>query len=259
MLKCLCQPRYEEKKDNESKKRINIMKNRNDKIKQELKNMADKKYQEFSGSLIPGHRPMLGVRIPQLRTLAKELAKGDWQNYLEHASDDTFEEVNLQGFVIGYVKADLDVLLPYIDTYVEKINDWSLNDGFCATLKIVAKHQEKFLEQIRLYARQDAEFKQRFAAVMLMNYYLTDDYIDETLRLLDSMKHPGYYTRMGIAWALATAFAKQRDKTLEYLREGNTLDADTYCKAIQKMLESYRVSEEDKQMLRMMKMGVKRK
>ncbi len=226
----------------------------NKKIKQQLQDMADEKYQEFSGSLIPGHRPMLGVRIPQLRKLAKELAKGDWENYLEHASDDTFEEVNLQGFVIGYVKADLDVLLPYIRAYVEKINDWSLNDGFCTTLKIVSKHQEEFLQQIKFYVKQDSEFKQRFAAVMLMNYYLTDDYIDETLCLLDSMKHPGYYTRMGIAWAVATAFAKQRDKTLEYLQEGNhTLDSDTYCKAIQKMLESYRVSDEDKQMLRKMK------
>lgn len=226
----------------------------NQEIKNRLLAVAETKYKEFSESLIPGSRPILGVRIPALRNLAKEIAKGDWETYLKNACDDTFEEVNLQGFVIGYAKTDIETILPYVATYVEKINDWSLCDGFCATLKIVAKHRERVLGFLKPYMMKDSEFYQRFVAIILMNYYLTDEYIDQTLGMLDCMKNDGYYRKMGVAWAVATAFAKQREKTLEYMQSGNnTLDDFTYNKAIQKMIESYRISDQDKVMLRDMK------
>lgn len=226
----------------------------NQEIKKYLYEAAEEKYGEFSRSLIPGSRPIIGVRIPELRKLAKELAKGDWQTYLDNALDDSFEEVNIQGFVIGYVKADIEIILKYVSVYVEKINDWSLCDGFCASLKIVAKHRERFLEFLEPYITSDSEFKQRFVAIILMDYYLTDEYTDKTLCILDGMKQDGYYRKMGVAWAVATAFAKQREITLIYLQDGNnTLDDFTYNKAIQKMLESYRVSDSDKEMLRKMK------
>ncbi len=226
----------------------------NQDIKSRLESMAEAKYKEFSQSLIPGCRPMLGVRIPALRTFAKEIAKGDWKTYLDNAVDDTFEEVNLQGFVIGYAKSDYQTLLPYIKNYVAKINDWSLCDGFCATLKITKKYKSEFKKLLKEYANKDTEFDQRFVAIMLMDYYLEDEDIDETLAMLDALKHNSYYRKMGVAWAVATAMAKQREKTLEYMQPGNnTLDDWTYNKSIQKMIESYRISDEDKVMLRSMK------
>ena len=226
----------------------------NQEIKKRLLDMAEEKYRDFSQSLIPGSRPILGVRIPALRSLAKEIAKGDWEDYLNNAVDDSFEEVDIQGFVVGYAKGDLDKKLPYIRKYVDKINDWSLCDGFCATLKIVNRHKEEFMGILKEYMAIDEEYKQRFVAVILMNYYLDDEYIDEVLAMLDCMKNEGYYRKMGVAWAIATAFAKCREKTLNYLQDGNnTLDNFTYNKAIQKMIESYRVSDEDKIMLREMK------
>ena len=137
---------------------------------------------------------------------------------------------------------------------IEKINDWSLCDGFCSNLKIVQKYKEEFWEFLLSYGKIDDEFKQRVVAVMLMNYYLTDDYVDMTLNVLDSLKNEKYYCKMAVAWAIATAWAKQRDKTFLYMqKDNNTLDNWTYNKAIQKMLESYRVSDEDKAMLRTMK------
>jgi 3-methyladenine DNA glycosylase AlkD len=216
--------------------------------------MAETKYKEFSQSLIPGSRPILGVRIPALRNLAKEIAKGDWKAYLDNAVDDTFEEVNLQGFVIGYAKADYETLLPYIKKYVAKINDWSLCDGFCATLKVTKRYKSQFNELLKEYAEKNTEFDQRFVAVMLMDYYLEDEDIDETFAMLDGLKNDSYYCKMGVAWAVATAMAKQREKTWEYMQQGNnTLDDWTYNKSIQKMIESYRISDEDKAMLRQMK------
>lgn len=226
----------------------------NKEIRLRLESLAEETYKEFSQSLIPGSREILGVRIPALRLLAKEIAKGDWQDYLNNAVDDSFEEVNLQGFVIGYAKADWNTLLPYIKVYVEKINDWSLCDGFCATLKVARKYKDDCKSLLRSYSTIAEEFKQRFVAVMLMNYYLEPEDMNETLTMLDSLKHPGYYCKMGVAWAIATAMAKQREVTMEYfLSERCTLDDFTYNKAIQKMIESYRISEEDKNFLRTQK------
>lgn len=223
-------------------------------IKDILNSHVDDKFKNFTSALIPGSRPILGVRVPKLRQIAKEIAKGDWQTYVHEATEDTYEEVSIKGFVIGYVKENVEVLLPYIAEHVEKINDWSLCDGFCSNLKVVAKHREVFLSFLLSYAKEDDEFKQRFVAVMLMDYYLTDEYIDMSLEVLDSLKNEKYYCKMAVAWAIATAWAKQREKTFVYMQEGNnTLDDWTFNKAIQKMLESYRVSEEDKIMLRGMK------
>lgn len=223
-------------------------------IKDILKEYIDQKFKDFTSVLIPGARPILGVRVPILRKLAKEIAKDDWQTYLKEATEDTYEEVAIKGFVIGYAKAELKGLLPYIAEHIEKIDDWSLCDGFCSNLKVAEKHRKEFLEFLLPYAKIDDEFKQRVVAVMLMTYYLTDDYIDMSLEVLDSLKNEKYYCKMAVAWAIATAWAKQREKTYCFMQEGNnTLDDWTYNKAIQKMLESYRVSDEDKDMLRKMK------
>ena len=223
-------------------------------IKDILNEYIDEKFKDFTSALIPGARPILGVRVPILRKLAKEIAEGDWQTYLREASEDSYEEVAIKGFVIGYAKAELEVLLPYIAEHIEKINDWSLCDGFCSNLKVVKKHREEILEFLLPYAKIDDEFKQRVVAVMLMTYYLTDEYIDMTLKVLDNLKNEKYYCKMAVAWAIATAWAKQREKTYCYMLDGNnTLDDWSYNKAIQKMLESYRVSDEDKVMLRKMK------
>ena len=223
-------------------------------ITEQLIEYQDLKYRDFTSALIPGSRPVIGVRLPMLRKMAREIAKGDWQAFVEMAPEEYFEEVQLKGFVIAYTKAPYEELLPFIENHIPKINDWSLCDSFCTSLKIVEKHRQEFLQFLLPYAKVDDEFKQRVVAVMLMDYYLTDDYIDQTLQILDELKNEKYYCKMAVAWAVATAWAKQRNKTYEYMQEGNnTLDDWTYNKAIQKMLESYRVSEEDKQMLREMK------
>lgn len=225
-------------------------------IKQILDEHVDEKFKDFTSGLIPGSRTIIGVRIPVLRKIAKEIAKGDWQTYLKEATEDTYEEVAIKGFVIGYVRDSLENLLPYIEEHIEKIDDWSLCDGFCSNLKIVGKYKDEFLQYILSYGKIDDEFKQRVVAVMLMNYYLTDEYIDMSLEVLDSLKNEKYYCKMAVAWAIATSWAKQREKTFCYMQNGNnTLDNWTYNKAIQKMLESYRVSDEDKALLR----GMKRK
>ena len=226
----------------------------NEEIRSFLEEHADAKYREFNSSLIPGTDNILGVRAPIMRSLAKQLAKEDWRSYLEGARDDSYEEICLQGFVIGYAKADIDELLSYAAAFIPKIHDWSVNDGFCSTFKIAQKHREKVWGFLMQYKNSPEEFEQRVVAVMLMNHFLVDDYIDEVLKVWDELNHEGYYCKMGVAWGVATAYAKFPEKTHAFLLH-NHLDDFTYNKSIQKMIESYRVSAEDKEILR----GLKRK
>lgn len=220
----------------------------NEIIKERLTALVDGKYQTFSSSLIPGCKPMLGCRIPELRKLAGEICKTDFREYLKNPAEDYFEELMLQGFVIGYAKMDIEERLSYAQRFIPKISDWSVNDGFCSTFKAAAKNQERVWEFLLPYAKSDREFEIRVAAVMYMSYFLTEEYIDRVLEMLFSMKRDDYYAMMGIAWALATAYAKFPKETKACLDWD--WDKVTLNKAIQKMCESFRVSEEDKAELR---------
>ena len=107
----------------------------NEEIRYFLEEHSEQKFQKFTAGLIPGTDPIIGVRVPVLRSLAKHIAKEDWRSYLTDARNDTYEEICLQGFVIGYAKADIEEILSYAKAFIPKIHDWSVNDGFCATFK----------------------------------------------------------------------------------------------------------------------------
>ena len=220
----------------------------NDDVKECLYNLSDKRYKEFSKSLIPGCENMLGCRIPALRQFAKEIVRTDFRTYLENATDDFFEETMLQGFVIGYAKMDIEERLLYAGKFIPKIKDWSVNDGFCSTFKVAVLDRERVWKFLLPYAKSTKEFEVRVAAVMYMDYFLTKDYIDKVLKMLFSMKQDEYYAMMGIAWALATAYAKFPEETKEALNW--EWPVKTLNKAIQKMCESYRISDEEKIELR---------
>lgn len=108
----------------------------NNAIKEQLIQMADQDYKKFASALIPNIDNMLGVRLPKLRKLAQQLAKNEWRSYLAEAESDYFEEVMLQGMIIGYVKSDIEVVLEAAADFVPKINNWSVCDSFCAGLKM---------------------------------------------------------------------------------------------------------------------------
>lgn len=217
-------------------------------------------YADFSKALNPTSLPMLGVRLPDLRKLAKEIAKNDYKEFLEENPMDSFEMETLQAMVIGYAKDDLSSILACAADFIPKIHDWSVNDSFCQTFKICEKPacQKECWEFFMKYADSQREFEVRVVAVMLMSHYLIDDYIDRVIQVLDSLytgkspdKSDFYYAKMGVAWAVATIAAKYPEKCLAYMKsKDNHLDAWTYNKAIQKMCESFRVSEEIKEKMK---------
>ena len=226
----------------------------NNTIRKQFIDLADKEYQAFSSALIPTIDNVLGVRLPELRKLAQKLAKGDWRNYLEQAEDEFFEETMLQGMVIGYVNTDVEEILRYVSNFVPKINNWSVCDSFCTGLKFTRMNKARVWDFLQPYFTSDKEYEIRFGVVMILNYYVEEEYIGTVLQLLDRIKHEGYYVKMAAAWAISICYVKLPEPTMIYLKN-NLLDDDTYNKALQKIIESLRVDSETKNVMR----GMKRK
>lgn len=221
-------------------------------VDDQLEELGTEHQASFSQKLIPGSKPILGVKIPELRKIAKVIAKEDWQGFVLRCPEKYFEQQSLKAFVIGYAKADLDTILSYADRFIPSIADWSVNDSFCQNFKIARKYPEKVWDWLMGYAKKNDEYSQRVVAVLAMSHFFVDDYIDRILELMNRLDFPGYYTRMGVAWCVATAFAKFPEKTMAFMKD-NQLKDWTYNKSIQKMIESYRVTPEDKIILKTMK------
>lgn len=221
-------------------------------VNKRLMELAEEKNAKRSGTIIPGAKPILGARVPALRKLAKQIAKENYREFLEQCKENYFEEQMLKAFVLGYARDDIETLLSYADRFVPGIQDWCVNDGFCQTFSVARKHRETVFAWLLPYVNEQKEYSQRMAAVLLMSHFLTDEYIDPVLEVLNQLSCDAYYTKMGVAWCVATAYAKFPKETYAFLLD-NGLDDWTYNKAIQKMRESFRVSPEDKEMLRNMK------
>lgn len=221
-------------------------------IRERILELADDDFRQFHCKLVPGTDNVLGVRLPELRKLAKEIAKGDWRGYLASAPEDYYEEIMLKGLVIGYAKADFNDILQYVADFVPKINNWAVCDTFCSNLKITKKHMSEVWDFLQPYLVSQKEFEMRFGIVMLLGYYIHEEYLDQVLLLLDNAKHEGYYVKMAVAWAISICFVKCPNKTMTYLKN-NTLDDFTYNKALQKITESLRVDKATKTLIRSMK------
>lgn len=221
-------------------------------IKEQLFAMADEEYRKFSVALIPNINNIVGVRLPELRKLARTLAKDDWRSYLEHAESEYFEEIMLQGMVIGYVKTDVEEILRYVADFVPMIDNWSVCDSFCTGLKFTNTNKERVWDFLQPYLLSNHEYDIRFGVVMLLDFYIEEAYISRVLQLLDNAKHEGYYVKMAVAWAISICYVKLPEPSMQYL-ENNSLDFFTYNKALQKITESYRVDQETKKKIRSMK------
>jgi len=221
-------------------------------IREELFNLADEKYRLFQMGLCPDTDGIIGVRLPVLRKLAKEIAKGDWRTYLKNGNNQYFEEIMLTGMVIGCVKTDMEEILKYVGEFVPQIDNWAVCDSFCAGLKFTKLNKSRVWDFLQPYLFSKEEFQIRFGVVMLLDYYIEDDYIDRILNIFNEINREDYYVKMAVAWAVSMCFVKYEVKTIHFLEE-NELDDFTYNKAIQKIIESLRVDQETKTKLKKMK------
>ena len=225
-----------------------------EKVKKDIKEMVDEKYRDFHSNLCPGTQNIMGVRIPVLRNYAKELNKEySLKQILLEVEDEYYEETMLKGMLIGLNKnEDINQILEYIKEFVPKINNWAVCDVFCGGLKITNKNKEKVWNFIQKYLKSDKEFEIRFGLVMILGYYIDEEHLKQDFKIFDSITNEEYYVKMAKAWAISVAFVKYYEETLNYLKN-TKIDKWTYNKSIQKAIESYRITDSQKQELRAMK------
>ena len=226
--------------------------NKKEEIRKELINLADEKYRNFHSNLCPGVENILGVKLPILRKIAKNLSKEDYNDFLSNEDTKYYEEIMIEGLTIGYLKIDNESRFKYIKNFIPKINNWAVCDSFCNNLKFTKKNINEVWDFILPYTTSENEFDIRFAVVMMLNFYMIEDYIDKVLNILNNIHHDGYYVKMSVAWAVSFAYIHFPEKTLAFLKNNN-LDNFTYNKSLQKIIESNRVSKGDKDLIRSMK------
>lgn len=226
-------------------------------MKDRLLQLAEQGNQPFTQSLNPGVEHVLGIRVPHLRKLAAEIAKGDWQTYLATADTYYMEERMLQGMVLGCIRPDddVEVYLDRVTRFVRIINSWSVCDTFKfgGGKKFIEANKARLWEYLKGWMLAQGEYEIRFGVVMSMQLFTDEAHIDELLTLYNDIRHDGYYVKMAIAWALSVCFVKFPDITMRYLQGPNALDNFTYNKALQKIAESYRVDAPTKQLIKGMK------
>lgn len=216
-----------------------------------LDSISEDKYKKFSEKLVFTKYIIKGIRIPILRKIAREINKTDIMSFLDNFLANFLEEVMLYGIVISYIK-DYDTWIKYFDKFILYIDNWSICDACISSMKIVKENKKIVYEKIKIYLQSNEEFIIRVGLILLLDYYIDDDYIDDIFIVIDNIDSDKYYVNMAIAWLVSICFVKYRDKTIRYLNKNN-LNKFTYNKSIQKMIESFRVSNDDKDMLRQMK------
>lgn len=222
---------------------------------EKLKSDADLEYKNFHSRLVPDYdsERIIGIRLPVMRKICKEISKGDIDGYFKYCDTFYYEEVMIRGILIGLVKVkDYQEFSSLVESQIQYINNWALCDSFCSGLKKALKYREVFIEDIEKYLQNENPWKIRVGLVLLLNYFLDDKYIDKSLMLCDCVTNKHYYVSMAQAWLVATAFAKNEVVAMEYFKSCN-LDDITVNRTIQKARDSFRVSKETKETLKNMK------
>ncbi|WP_363112925.1 DNA alkylation repair protein [Gilliamella apicola] len=206
----------------------------------------------FAAKLIPNIDNLLGVRLPKLRKIAKKIVQLDYEYYLAMDNHLYFEEVMLQGMIIGEIKLPWTERSRYVKQFISKINNWSVCDSFCCGLKFEVSEKELVWEFLQPYFASDKPYDIRFAVVMLLFYFVDDEYAQKAFTLFDQIKNDDYYVKMAVAWAISIYFRELPTLTMSYLHK-NQLDDWIYNKALQKITESLKVDSSTKIIIRSMK------
>lgn len=223
-----------------------------EKIRARLMELQDLKYREFNQNLVPGMEPdyIIGVRTPQLRALAKEIGKTEEKEILyKELPHACFEENQLHSFLISEEK-DFETCIKNLEEFLPYMNNWATCDQ-CSP-KVFRKHKAELVPYIEKWMQSDHTYTIRFAIGMLMQHFLDEDFDRKYPEMVASIRSEEYYVNMEIAWYFATALAKQYEEILPFLLE-NRMDVWTHNKTIQKAVESFRISPEQKTYLKTLK------
>ena len=221
-------------------------------LTQRLTALSDAGYAAFHRGLIPDSScQVVGVRMPALRAVAKDIRTApDWRDFLESSrSHPIYEMRMLHAMVLGSAQCPVDEKLRLMDALLPHIDNWAVCDGLVTSFKPRASEREAVYEYAKACAASDAAFKKRFGLVMLMSRFRDAPFLPGVMAVYRSFRHEAYYARMAAAWGLVTLWPDAREDCLSILEE-NLWDPFTHNKAIQKLLESDRISEQDKALAR---------
>jgi 3-methyladenine DNA glycosylase AlkD len=221
-------------------------------IQARLFTLQDREYRDFQCKLMPtvDRERVIGVRTPELRKLAKSFSREpESEEFLKILPHKYYEEDNLHGFLIEHI-ADYDRAVAAIDAFLPYVDNWATCDLMCP--KAFKNHLPELLEKIGEWLKSGRTYTVRFGIGMLMRFYLDENFKPEYAELVAGVRSEEYYVNMMIAWYFATALYKQYDAALSFILE-RRLDVWTHNKAIQKAIESYRITEERKAYLRTLK------
>lgn len=219
-----------------------------------LKPFIDNDYKKFHEKICSTKYEILGVKIPVLRKISKELLKEYPFEELLKIDNKYYESVMLKGMIIANNNDTLEDKINLITDFLPLIDNWAICDIFVSDLKIIKKHTKEFLPFINNFLKSDKEYTVRFGIICLIDYYINDDYIDMVLDKMLEIKSNYYYVNMAISWCLSICLIKYFDKTKLFLEKNkNIFDKWTYNKAMQKGIESFRISSENKEILKSMK------
>ena len=222
------------------------------KVQKQLFELQDLKYRDFHAKLMPtiDKEKVIGVRTPALRSYAKQFGKTEEaKEFIKVLPHKYYEENNLHGMLLEQIK-DYDELIIELEKFLPHIDNWATCD--LLSLRIVEKNLEDFLGKINKYIKSDQPYTLRFGISMLMKHYLDDNFKIEYANKVAAVQSEEYYVNMMRAWYFATALAKQYDSIIPFIEE-KKLDVWTHNKAIQKSIESYRITPEQKEYLRTLK------
>lgn len=221
-------------------------------LQKQLFELSDAEYAAFQSKLTPGipEELFIGVRVPVLRKFAKEYMKDPaCVQFLTALPHRYFDENMLHALILSEIK-DYDQTIEHVDAFLPYVDNWAVCD--IMSPKCFRKNKDRLLCDIRDWIGSDQTYTCRFGIEMLMSHYLDKDFKPEYPEIAAAVKSEEYYVNMMIAWYFATALAKQWDSVLPYI-ENNRLDTWVHNKTIQKASESYRITSEQKELLRAMK------
>ena len=224
----------------------------NDIILKTLLEHKDTTYKAFQEKLITSKYPIIGVRIPILKKIAKEMRKTKDYQFIHTLPHHSFEEVMIHGLILGYIKEPLSTILSYLDSFLPYIDNWAINDTVSANIKRFKVEQELGYAWIEKSLKSNNPWQIRFALTLLLSHYINETYLFSIYQKLETIKIKDYYVHMAMAWIISICYIKYPKETKQFLKNAK-IDTWTYNKAIQKIIESKRISKEEKNKLRNMK------
>ena len=216
-----------------------------------LKKISDKEYKEFHSKICSTKYQILGIRLPIQRKISKQISKTNYQEFLNLCTFTYYEEVLISLLVISNIKEET-IFLDYFYKYINKIDNWAICDSFCNSLNIVNNNPPKYFKLCRELSLSEEEFISRVGLIVILNFFVKEEYIKDIFDILNSISSNKYYINMAEAWLVCELYIKYPNFTEPFLKN-NKLNNFTHNKSISKIKDSYRINKEKKEYLNSLK------